>query len=227
MLTDERHFYAYDELQVLIKACEASHQQLPIVDYGAGSRVNNNTNRSLRDITRSVKRPFWQYRWLFLLAQHLRPIHMLELGTSLGFSTLMLSRGARNSTLHTLEGAPALVLQAGQHFKWAEATNVQQVEGKFVDTLPQVLTAHSPFDLVLLDGHHTAEATVTYFEHILPHCSTKAILWIDDIYWSKGMTSAWQQLRQNDQVSISVDLFDFGLLFLRPGKAKEHFVLRR
>lgn len=225
-LADERHFYLYDELAVLIETCANSDRVLPIIDYGAGSQVNNSTNRTLRSITKSVRRPLWQYRWLFLLMQHIQPEHVLELGTSLGFSTIALAKGALHSTIHTLEGAPALVQQARQHFDWAELTNIQPYEGPFVATLPERLTGDTVYDFVMLDGHHTESATIDYFNQILPHCSDNAILWVDDIYWSKGMTRAWQCLQLDPRINISIDVFDFGLLFLRPGKEKEHFILR-
>lgn len=225
-LADDRHFYVYDELAVLIDTCARSDRMLPIVDYGAGSQLNNKTHRALRSITKSVRRPLWQYRWLFQLMQHVKPARVLELGSSLGFSTLAMAKGALQSTIHTLEGAPALVVQARQHFEWAGLSNIRQYEGPFKDTLPEALSKATGFDFVLLDGHHTEVATIDYFNQILPHCSDSSILWVDDIYWSKGMTNAWHVLRQHTKVSISIDLYDFGLLFLRPGKEKEHFVLR-
>lgn len=39
------------------------------------------------------------------------------------------------------------------------------------------------------------------------------------------MQQAWQQVKQLPQVTVSIDLFHFGLLFFRKEQVKEHFKL--
>jgi hypothetical protein len=48
----------------------------------------------------------------------------------------------------------------------------------------------------------------------------------DDIYWSKGMKEAWAQIKAHPEVSVSIDLFGIGLVFVRKGQVKEDFTIR-
>jgi len=49
----------------------------------------------------------------------------------------------------------------------------------------------------------------------------------DDINWSEGMQEAWDIIRKNERVKISIDLFYMGILFFRKEqKEQEHFVIR-
>jgi hypothetical protein len=41
---------------------------------------------------------------------------------------------------------------------------------------------------------------------------------LDDIYWSKEMTQAWEELKNHPKVTLSIDIFTKGILFFR----KEH-----
>ena len=48
----------------------------------------------------------------------------------------------------------------------------------------------------------------------------------DDIYWSKGMEEAWKVIIQDNRVSLSIDLFEFGIVFFNQRMQKEHFIIR-
>lgn len=226
ILQDPRHFYAFDDIAVLIDHCKKDKTLLPVTDFGAGSQVNNATERSVQTIAKSVKRPEWQYRWLFHLARSIRPAQILELGTSLGFSTVALAEGHLKGAVHTCEGAPAIHERAKQYFDQLGLPHIHLHTGPFAATLPQLTTTAGPFAFIILDGHHTEAATVQYFTQLLPHTAQKAVIWVDDIYWSPGMTRAWQTLTAHTRVSVSVDLYFFGLLFLDRPQEKQHIVLR-
>jgi hypothetical protein len=47
---------------------------------------------------------------------------------------------------------------------------------------------------------------------------------LDDIYWSPGMTKAWEALKP--EFTVSIDLFFIGILSLRTEQVKEDFQLR-
>jgi predicted O-methyltransferase YrrM len=81
-------------------------------------------------------------------------------------------------------------------------------------------------EFVLLDGNHREEATLDYFEYLLPRLGANAILVLDDIYWSKGMTKAWKTIIRHPRVTVSIDLFDLGICFLDRNQAKEHFGIK-
>jgi hypothetical protein len=40
------------------------------------------------------------------------------------------------------------------------------------------------------------------------------------------MTKAWEEIKNHPTISISVDLFFFGIISFRKGQVKEHFKLR-
>jgi predicted O-methyltransferase YrrM len=77
-----------------------------------------------------------------------------------------------------------------------------------------------------VDGNHRKDATLNYFEWCLPKLSQNSIMIFDDIYWSKGMKEAWAQIKAHPEVSVSIDLFWIGLVFVRKGQVKEDFIIR-
>lgn len=54
----------------------------------------------------------------------------------------------------------------------------------------------------------------------------KSVFVIDDIYWSPEMKEAWDIIKADERVTVTIDLFYVGLVFFRKGQAKEDFVIK-
>jgi predicted O-methyltransferase YrrM len=81
-------------------------------------------------------------------------------------------------------------------------------------------------DLVFIDGHHLKDPTLDYFEQCLGKAHNDSVFILDDIHWSQGMEEAWEQVKHHPRVSVTIDLYTMGLVFLRSEQAREHFRLR-
>jgi predicted O-methyltransferase YrrM len=108
-----------------------------------------------------------------------------------------------------------------------QLSSIQQVTGNFDDTLPGILSSLSRLDLVFIDGNHRYEPTMRYFNQLLPHMNVNSVMIFDDIHWSRDMEQAWNEVRENSAVQLSVDLFFIGLVFFNDQfKVKQHFTIR-
>ncbi|HOY28701.1 MAG TPA: class I SAM-dependent methyltransferase [Flavobacteriales bacterium] len=203
-----------------------SEQTIRVNDLGAGSRVFDLPVRRVSDITRSAVKAPRQAQLLFRLARYLDAGTVVELGTSFGISTLYLARGAENGVVHTIEGCPQTYRIAQHHFELLEQRNIEPLLGSFRKRLPEVLEQLDALDLVFLDGHHAKEPTLEYFDLCLQRSHNDTVLVLDDIHWSRGMEEAWIAIKGHPRVTVTIDLYSMGLVFLRTEQAKEHFVLR-
>ena len=128
--------------------------------------------------------------------------------------------------LHTVEGAAPVADMAQAHIQQlGYSQQVQLTEGLFDEALPALLPTLNSVDLAYIDGNHRYAPTVDYVKQLLPHLHNNSVVILDDIYWSKEMQQAWLQVKQLPQVTVSIDLFHFGLLFFRKEQVKEHFTL--
>jgi predicted O-methyltransferase YrrM len=98
--------------------------------------------------------------------------------------------------------------------------------GNFDLHLDRTLEKFDKIDFVFFDGNHREEATMSYFGQVLPKLHPDSILVIDDIHWSKGMHRAWEEIKKNEKVSITIDLFQFGIVLFKQDIAKENFILK-
>ena len=81
-------------------------------------------------------------------------------------------------------------------------------------------------NLIYFDGNHQRDATIHYFEKLLPLAYNDSVFIFDDIHWSKEMEEAWEQIKSHPRVRVSIDTFYWGLVFFRKEQEKEHFTIR-
>lgn len=151
---------------------------------------------------------------------------ILEMGTAFGTTTLAMHFAARESRIVTLEGVPEIAAIAKEHFEKYEAENVILKTGRFSETLPQVVAEEHDLGLVFIDGHHSRKPTLDYLEMIVPSLSEKAVVVIDDIYYSREMSQCWSELQQHPAFQVKMDFFRFGLLIKNADLSEECFRLR-
>jgi hypothetical protein len=80
-------------------------------------------------------------------------------------------------------------------------------------------------DLVLIEADEK-EQILKYFEDCLPKVYDNTMLVLNGIYKNDSMKQAWQQIKLNPKVTVTVDLFWMGLVFFRSGQVKEDFLTR-
>lgn len=217
----------YEAIRALRKELLRSDEQIEILDLGAGSRVNKSNLRRIKTIAKNAEKPAKFGRLFYRLIRRFQPATILELGTSLGLTTLYMSKANPDAQLITFEGCPQTAGKAQQHFKREGADNIEVVLGNIDETLPRRLeTLDRPIDFAYFDANHRYEPTVRYFEKCLPHIQNGSLFIFDDIYWSEEMTRAWEYIKAHPQVTVTVDLFWVGLVFFRREQVKEDFTLR-
>jgi predicted O-methyltransferase YrrM len=164
---------------------------------------------------------------LSLLARHADTTSILELGTSLGITTAHLQAALPNATVHTIEGSASIAAIASEVWTNVSLHTIQHTTGSFDTVLDDVLARMKSVDFVIIDGDHRGEACLRYINRILPHTHEHSVIVVDDIYWSPSMTEAWRACVNDSRFTLTLDFFDFGVLYQTRGRVKEHFQLRR
>jgi predicted O-methyltransferase YrrM len=144
----------------------------------------------------------------------------------LGITTLYLSLPYSKNSVYTLEGSEEIAKIASANFKRLKRDNIHLLQGEFNETLPSALQTMGIVDFVYIDGNHKELPTLSYFEMCLKHAKQNSVFVFDDIHWSKEMESAWNKIKSHKSVTLSIDLYQFGIIFFRSGMTKEDFILK-
>ena len=197
-----------------------------IQDLGAGSSKMNNNLRRVSDIIKYSAVPAKYGRLLFNMASEYGKPDILELGTSLGISTLYLAAACPDSMVYTVEGCSATAGIATENLKSFGTGNITLIQESFDTAISDLITKHVKPGLVFIDGHHRKEPTLRYFELIAGHCDKGTVIIIDDIHSSGEMEEAWSMIKRYKEVTVTIDIFRMGLVFFREGMSSYDYVIR-
>tara|TARA_B100000949_G_C14150859_1_gene394735 strand:- start:39 stop:812 length:774 start_codon:yes stop_codon:yes gene_type:complete len=220
---DKTKYPEYETLKKHRKALRGDTSKFEMKDFGQGSRVFKGNARKVSAVIKNAGMKKKRQRLLFRLAKYFKSETVLELGTSLGLGTVALSLSNEFSAIQTVEGCPNTLQKAQEYFEKFNLHNIQIHQKLFSEFLQNT---HEKFDLIFIDGDHNGERTLEYFHSLLKNVHNNSVIVFDDIYWSKDMTTAWQQIIANDIVTVSIDTFQWGLVFFRKEQAKQHFIIR-
>lgn len=203
---------AYSQFKPLLKQLHSDNRQLKIIEYGGGSMAFRDKKRSVSELLKHSSVQGKYRRLLYRITNYYKPGKILEIGTSIGISTLYMAKGYSGASIDTIEGNSSLIDIAKENFRLLDIQNIVCHHGVFNEKLVDLLDKYKQFDLVFIDGNHTYEATIEHYKTIRPHVNHGLIIF-DDIYWSKEMQRAWEHIKSCE--TCCVDLFQFGIVFVK------------
>lgn len=226
---DKANYAEYKVLDDYRNSLLQNKNTIEVTDFGAGSRVFKSNTRAINKIAKNAGISPKDAKLLFRVVNYFKPESILEIGTSLGLATSALALGNLESKITTLEGCPNTMAMAKNQFqlqypKFEKKINFVGTE--FESYLKTLNLKPQTLNLIYFDGNHSKEATLKYFELLLPTITNETVWIFDDIHWSSGMEEAWGIIKKHPKVTVTIDTFQWGFVFFRKEQEKEHFIIR-
>ncbi len=119
-----------------------------------------------------------------------------------------------------------VLLKSISYFKPAHIfidTSATDVLKKVAKQHPTIQVGKSPYDLVYFSN---LENSLLHEVIHGPHIHNDTMILIHGLYNSKASAVLWKKIKDWDKVTVSVDLFYCGVIFVRRDQVKEHFKIR-
>lgn len=227
VLNDGAIYTCYEPIEQKRKSLLQNKTVIDVEDFGAGSAVIKTNKRLVSAIAKSSLKTKKYAQLLFRIANYYQPQTLLELGTSFGITTAYLASANENAKVLTCEGSAAIASIAKQNFNALQLKNIEITEGDFSTSFSPLLAQLKKVDFAFVDGNHRKAPTLEYFTEILQHTTATSILVFDDIHWSAEMEDAWDEIKKHPSVTLTIDLFFIGIVFINPDfKIPQHYSIR-
>jgi predicted O-methyltransferase YrrM len=243
---DKTNYSEYSVLKNYRKSLLQNKNTIEVTDFGAGSRVFKSNTRAINQIAKNAGISSKRAQLLFRLVRYFQPDSsdseqakqsILEIGTSLGLATSALALGNPKAKITTLEGCPTTMAIAKNQLQFQSLNNIKFENTEFSSYLKNcqlsIITrgrkpelSEANYQLIYFDGNHSKQATLEYFELLLPTISNDSVWIFDDIHWSHDMEEAWEIIQKHPKVKVTIDTFQWGIVFFRSEQVKEHFTIR-
>lgn len=202
-----------------------NNSRIVVNDFGAGSRIFSSPSRKINRMVKYSAINIKYHLFLNRLIAYLNIKTVLELGTHVGLGTLAMAKN-NNISIDTIEGCENTAEFSKDLFKKEEVSHMINNHIGNLDTILEDVIKDKQYDLIYIDGNHQKKATLDYFNQCLKTVHNNTVIILDDIHWSKEMDCAWEVIKNKNEVKVTIDLFQWGMVFFRREQVKEHFKIR-
>lgn len=223
---DKTNYCEYSILRKYRKSLLKNSNVIEVSDFGVGSRIFKSNKRKITKIAKVAGISSKQAELLFRITNYFQPIDILEIGTSLGLATSALFLGNPKAKITTLEGCTNTLNQCQLLFQKFNFNSIDFIYCEFEEYLKNQDLRPKTQSLIYFDGNHSKKATLDYFKFLLPTITNESVWIFDDIHWSTAMENAWEIIKNHEKVTVTIDTFQWGIVFFRTEQTKEHFVIR-
>lgn len=95
-----------------------------------------------------------------------------------------------------------------------------EIDTIYFDSQKFIESSKKEFKILIINNIHILSKL--NFDNL----SSKHIILINQIYKDNKTEKNWQNIIKNKDITVSIDLYYFGLIFFRKEQAKEHFIIR-
>lgn len=127
--------------------------------------------------------------------QTMQPKKILEIGTAIGFSALLMAESAPCSKITTIDRNPEMIALAQKNFReYDQRRQITLLEGDAADLLNQL---DETYDLFLLDS---AKAKyIVFLPQVLKHLEVGGVIFIDDIFQGGDLVKTIEKVHRNQR----------------------------
>lgn len=195
-------------------------------DLGAGSKVHGSKNITIKQLAKSSLKKKKEAGLISKTIGYLGCKTVVELGTSFGTTTLLITLENPDTVIYTIEGSPEIAKKAKEIIGRFPENKIHLITGSFEEEFPSVLSQIEKADAYIFDGNHRLKPTLEYFELALRHSKDNSVFIFDDIRWSSEMLQAWQAIENHSATTLTLDLFDMGIAFINTDFSKQNLKVR-
>ncbi|MDD2284376.1 MAG: class I SAM-dependent methyltransferase [Paludibacter sp.] len=222
ILSEKHPYYVFRDIERIRNRMLNDERVVRVTDFGTGK----NKEKRICDIARKALKKPEQAQLLFRIIRHYDFKNILELGTSLGISTMYMASVSTKSRCITLEGCPALCALARQNFDKLGNKQINLINCNIDERLENILNEYGQLDFIFIDANHRFDALIRYFELCVNRVGDYSMIVVDDIYWSAEMEAAWNAIKKHPRVKVTIDIFHMGFVFFNPMLTKKHYKVR-
>ena len=129
------------------------------------------------------------------LMETIQPKNILEIGTAIGFSALLMAEHSPNSKITTIDRNPEMIGFAKENFaKFDSRKQITLLEGDAVDVLS---TLTETYDFVFMDS--AKSKYIVFLPEILKHLEVGGVVVLDDIFQGGDIARDIMEVRRGQR----------------------------
>ena len=215
-------YYSFNEIELLRKQLLFRNEYITYPD-----RRNKGKMRRRR-IGEIVKREAIRPKHgalLFRLANYFKSKHILQLGPTMGLSTLYLTSYATDVRCIALESVPEFAAIAEQDYQKGARNPIDLRVGSYRQLLPKALEEMEQLDFVFFNTLYEPEDNLWLFNECIKHVHDGTLFVFEGIKENRKMRQLWHDVCLHPDVTVTLDLYSLGIIVFHKKLHKKDYIV--
>ncbi len=219
---DERAaYYCEDDIELTRKKISYTEQFFSLPAANGGEEQNF----PIQEIVSKMSIKPKSGALLMRMTNYFKPRNILQVGETTGISTLYLSAYSSDVQVVVLEEHAGRSSLCRAVFEKHKAANIHLQEGAYCDTLPIALSRTGSVDFLYLDFLNSPELNTYVLEQCLPYLHDQTVLVVAGIKTSREKKEFWKHLCFRSEISVTVDVYEFGIAFFNKKLYRRNYIV--
>lgn len=162
---------------------------------------------------------------LFRLTNYFKSKNILQLGSSMGLSTLYLTSYAPGLNCIVIENIPEFASIARIAFDKAARNPIDLHTGSYRELLPQALEKMNQIDFIFFNTLYEQQNNIWLFNECIKHIHNETIFVFEGIKASRKMREFWKEVCSRHEVTVTIDLYSMGIVFFNKKLHKRDYIV--
>lgn len=211
VLNDDRHYYAYDEINYLRKELLSDKTKI----------LYNQKETTVGELTKNGQSDKYN-RLLFRIVAYYNPKNVLEIGCTSGITTSFLASPNKSTLVYSIATSESIANAAINNIKPLKLENVIITSLEENNKLAEIIK--QPFNLIFINQ---AIGDISQFLQLTSLIKEDVIIIFKDINKDLEIVKSWNMMKSTESTTISIDLFSLGIVFFKKAQLKkQYFAIR-
>lgn len=209
VIREKASYYRIKDIELLRKRMLQNNQAVSYLN-SKGDKV---VSKRVADIIKKQAVSPKTGALLFRLANYFKPRTVLQIGPSMGFSSLFMVSYAPDVYCVSIEPDPYLVPVSQMIHEKGGRSAIDQRTGNYEEVLAALRKEEKTFDFIFFNVRNEQHNTLLLFRDCMLLSQENTVYVIDGIRAGKSTYDFWKEIISLNETTISMDLYSVGIVF--------------
>lgn len=162
---------------------------------------------------------------LFRLTNYFQPRNIIQIGATIGLSTLYLTSYSSELNCISLENNPEYTSISAWTYNKAAKRNIDLREGDYTESLPQALEDIKHPDFIFFNFRHEQTDILCLFNKCMEYIHNDTFFVFEGIRNNHQIQEFWKQICDYPEITVAIDLRSIGIIFFNKKLHKRKYAI--
>ena len=222
VIEEKASYYCLDDIELIRKQMLYREEMITCPKYWRKGKAYSQT---VGQIVKKLAIKSKHGALLFRLTNYFHPKEILQIGASMGLSTLYLSSYASGLRCRVLENEREFAKISRIVYEKGARNPIDLRVGNYQESLSKVLEETDKFDFVFFNRPYEQQNNYLLFEMCLSKVHNETVFVFEGIKENGQIRKFWQTVCRCPEVTVTIDLYSMGIVFFNKKLHKRDYIV--